>query len=340
MFIRTLSPEDKPAWEALVKRCPESGFMQSWAWSEFKAAQGQSVLRLGIFDGEKLEGGALVYSVESGLSPLQLPHGPVLPWGEPLKAAQCLELLKTRLAEAAGSAGAPLARLEPLLEGALPVCLEKFPRAPLDLAPTPTLLTDISGSDDELLAAMQPKGRYNVRLALRKGVEVGSSAGTEGLEDFYGLFELTSARHGFNGEPLSFFAGLLEKLGPSGAAKLYFARYKGMTLAAAVAVFYGGKATYLYGASAPFLRSAMAPYALHWKIMRDGRALGCRVYDFYGIAPEGQPQHAYSRFTQFKLRFGGRRAVTCGARDLYFYPRLARLLVDTLSKREKGVCNV
>ena len=337
MIIRDLSPEDKPAWEALVKRTPESGFMQSWDWSEFKAAQGQSVLRLGIFDGEKLEGGALVYSVEAGMSPLHMPHGPVLPWRDPLKAAQCLELLKTRLAGAAALAGAPLARFEPLLEGELPALLETFPRAPLELVPTPTLLVDLAASEEEILRAMQPKGRYNVRLAGRKGVEVSCADGAGGLDEFYGLFELTCARHAFNGEPRAFFEGLLKTLGPSGGAKLYLARYKGMVLSAAVAVFYGDKATYLYGASAPFLRSVMAPYAMHWQIMRDARALGCRVYDLYGIAPEGRADHAYSRFTAFKLRFGGRRAVTCGARDLYFYPQLARLLLDTLSK---GACNV
>lgn len=336
MIIRDLSADDKPAWEALVKRCPESGFMQSWDWAEFKAAQGQSVLRLGVFDGETLAGGALVYSTGSGLSPLQLPHGPVLPWKQPLKAAECLELLKNRLAQTAARTGAPLARFEPLLEGELPAFLEKFPRAPLDLAPTPTLLVDLSGSEEELLGAMKPKGRYNVRLAARKGVEV-SAAGPEELEEFYGLFELTCARHGFNGEPLSFFAELLRTLGPSGCAKLYLARYQGMVLSAAVAVFYGGKATYLYGASAPFLRQVMAPYAMHWRIMRDARVLGCSVYDMYGIAPEGQPGHAYTRFTPFKLNFGGRRSLTCGARDLYFYPQLARLLLDTLSK---GACNV
>lgn len=313
--------------------------MQSWDWSEFKAAQGQTVTRLGIFDGENLAGGALVYSVDSDMSPLHMPHGPVLPWREPLKAGQCLELLKTRLAEDAARTGAPLARFEPFLEGELG-CLEKFPRAPLDLVPTPSLLVDISGTDPEMLGAMHPKGRYNVRLAARKGVEVSRVTGAEGLNEFYGLFELTCARHGFNGEPRSFFEGLLKALEPSGCARLYFARYKGMLLAAAVGVFYGDKATYLYGASAPFMRSAMAPYAMHWQVMRDARAAGCRVYDFYGIAPEGQPQHAYSRFTPFKLRFGGRRAVTCGAHDLYFYPQLARLLLDTLSKQEKGVCNV
>jgi lipid II:glycine glycyltransferase (peptidoglycan interpeptide bridge formation enzyme) len=315
--------------------------MQSWDWAGFKAAQGQSVTRLGLFDVETLRGGAMVYSVDSPYAPLLLPHGPVLPWRDAAAAAEGAALLSARLAEMSGAAGAPLARFEPLLEGELPAFLGKLTRAPLDLVPTPTLLVDISGSDNDILSRMTQKGRYNVNLAVRKGVlteAVEPSGGN--IKDFYSLFELTSMRQGFDGEPLSFFEALFGALGPSGAARLYLARYRGILAAGAVAVFYGGRATYLYGASSPFVRQAMAPYAMHWQIMRDARARGCGVYDMYGIAPEGAAAHAYSRFTQFKLRFGGRRAATCGAHDLYFYPQLAALLRNALSGKDKGACNV
>ena len=340
MNIKDLSEESEPAWEDLVKGVPQSGFMQSWRWADFKAAQGQTVARLGLYDGDSLRGGAMVYSVDSPYAPLTLPHGPVLPWDDAAAAAECVELLKTRLAAMSALTGAPVARFEPLLEGELPPCLAGFSRAPLDLVPTPTLLVDISGTDEEILAGMTQKGRYNTRLALRKGVEAGRALPAESLKDFYSLFELTSSRQNFDGEPFSFFEALFAKLGAAGTARLYLARYKGMLLAGAVAIFYGGRATYLYGGSSPFMRSAMAPYALHWRIMRDAREAGCKLYDFYGIAPEGAENHAYSRFTKFKLRFGGRRAVTCGAQDLYFYPQLARMLSEALGKDGKGACNV
>ena len=97
MRITNLSLSNKNAWEKLVTCSPESGFMQSWGWSDFKAAQGQTVTRLGVFDGGELAGGALVYSVGSALSPLLLPHGPVLPWKDPAKAGECLKSSTSRL---------------------------------------------------------------------------------------------------------------------------------------------------------------------------------------------------------------------------------------------------
>ena len=341
MIIKDLSLSNKPAWESLVKASPASGFMQSWDWAGFKAAQGQSVARLGLFDGAELRGGAMVYSVASPYAPLLLPHGPVLPWHDEAATAEGAGLLRAKLEMISAATGSPLARFEPLLEGEAPACLGKLTRAPLDLVPTPTLLTDISGGDETILSHMTQKGRYNVKLALRKGVEVRAvESSGENLRDFYSLFELTSMRQGFDGEPLSFFESLFGSLGPTGAARLYLAHYRGILAAGAVAMFYGGRATYLYGASSPFVRQAMAPYALHWQIMRDAREQGCAAYDFYGIAPEGAVAHAYSRFTQFKLRFGGRHSVTCGAQDLYFYPQLAALLRNALSEKAKGACNV
>jgi peptidoglycan pentaglycine glycine transferase (the first glycine) len=323
---------DEPCWEELVKSSPGTGFMQSWAWSDFKAAQGQTVHRLGIYDGHTLRGGAMVYSVSSPYAPLLLPHGPVLPWGDKDAAAPGAGLLMKRLEELSAVSGAPLARFEPLLEGEVPSLLGKTSRAPLDLSPTPTLLVDITGEDEAILSRMAQKGRYNVRLALRKGVEVRRSSAADGLKDFYSLFELTAMRQGFDAEPLSFFESLFSSREGRGMVRLYLAWYRGMLAAGAVALFYGGKATYLYGASSPFIRSAMAPYALHWRVMRDARDAGCSEYDFYGIAPEDAPNHAYARFTAFKTRFGGRRSRTCGAHDVYFYPRLARLLVDAVGE--------
>ena len=58
MNLKYLSESDKDLWDSLVERVPETGFMQSWAWSLFKEAEGQQVLRLGVFDGKTLCAGA------------------------------------------------------------------------------------------------------------------------------------------------------------------------------------------------------------------------------------------------------------------------------------------
>lgn len=333
MKIASLKKEHFKVWNDLAASSEGSGFMQSWEWSDFKEAEGAKVERLGIFDGGKLIAGAIVYRVETslGVSPLAMPHGPVLPWHEPGKAEACFNLLRQKLAVLAESTGSPVARLEPFISGR-PAFFGDALRAPLDLVPTPTLLVELGKDDAGLLAGMTQKGRYNVRLSEKKGVEVVSSAGGELTGDFYELFELTCARHSFPGEPLGFFTRLMETLGPAGMARVYLATFQGMPAAAAVAVFFGGRATYLYGGTSPFLRHTMASYAMHWRIMRDARDRGFGLYDLYGVAPTDKPHHPYARFSAFKARFGGTMLRTIGAQDLYFYPQLARTLVSRISK--------
>lgn len=58
--------------------------------------------------------------------------------------------------------------------------------------------------------------------------------------------------------------------------------------------------------------------------------------DLYGIAPDDQPDHPYARFSQFKTRFGGRKVGLAGARDLYFYPQLARLWARSAATEESA----
>ena len=331
MKITGLKKEHFKLWNDLAGSSEGSGFMQSWEWSEFKEAEGAKVERLGIFDDGQLIAGAIVYRVETslGVSPLAMPHGPVLPWNDAARAEACFNLLKKKLGSMAERTGSPLARFEPFIFSR-PAFLGQALRAPLDLVPTPTLLVGLGSDDAGLLAAMTQKGRYNVRLAERRGVEVVSSGTNDLTGDFHELFELTCSRHSFNGEPVGFFNRLTDALGPAGMARTYLASYQGMPAAAAVAVFFGGRATYLYGGTSPFLRHTMASYAMHWRIMRDARDRGLRLYDMYGIAPEDQPHHPYAKFSAFKARFGGTMVRPIGAQDIYFYPQLAKTLVSRL----------
>ena len=335
MKIAGLKKEHFKLWNDLAGSSEGSGFMQSWEWSEFKEAEGARVERLGIFEGGALIGGAIVYRVATslGVSPLAMPHGPVLPWHDAARAEAGFNLLKGRLAAIAERTGSPMARLEPFIS-ARPAFFGPALRAPLDLVPTPTLMVELGKDDDGLLAAMTQKGRYNVRLAARKGVEVVSTETNDLTGDFHELFELTCLRHSFHGEPVGFFTGLMNALGPAGMARVYLASYQGMPAAAAAAVFFGGRATYLYGGTSPFLRHTMASYAMHWRIMRDARDKGLKQYDLYGVAPSDQPYHPYARFSAFKARFGGYMVRTIGAQDIYFYPQLAKTLVSRLA--EKG----
>lgn len=324
-------------WEALVRASPASGVMQSLHWAAFRRREGFRVLFLTLRDGERLIGGMIGYAAgEQRAGLLVAPEGPVLPWADEELARAGLRALLAEAERRAPEYGALAIRIEPHLAPPRPGLLRACRRAPLDLLPSETLYLDLARPDDEILAQMRPKGRYNIRLARRHGVAVSEATRPDAVYRFYRVLTEAGTRDDFFVEPLPFFAALAEELCPAGIARFLFAEYAGETVGALLLVTYGDRATYLYGGIGNRQRHCMVGYALQWAAMRRGRELGCRVYDFYGYEPYGAPDHLYAGFSRFKRQFGGRPARFIGAHDYVFLDRLADAVVQAARETVPG----
>jgi len=214
---------------------------------------------------------------------------------------------------------------------------QPFVRAQADIQPPDTVLVDLSGSEEETLAAMKAKWRYNIGLAEKRGVLV-SEAGVQGLDDFYRLLEETGQRDGIAIHSSAYYRALFELCetsGPPVKLRLYIARHESDTLAAIVVLFRGTRATYLYGASSNIKRNLMAPYALQWKAMRDAKAQGCLIYDLFGIPPSADPAHPMAGLYRFKTGFGGTVIHRPGSWDYPCKPLMYRLFSTAEKIRKK-----
>lgn len=175
--------------------------------------------------------------------------------------------------------------------------------------PDHTLVLDLTKSEQELLAQMKPKGRYNIKLAEKKGITIrqagpfNSTRFEKDLKTFYQVLTETTSRDNFHGHDLQFYKNMLENLGTH--ATLYLAEYNNQIIAACLNTFYKDTATYYYGASSNANRHLMAPYLLHWQAIKDAKQKGCKFYDFFGIAPENSKNHPWAGVTKFKKKFGG-----------------------------------
>lgn len=181
-------------------------------------------------------------------------------------------------------------------------------KAPTDILPAHTVFLDLEKANDQLLKKMKPKTRYNIRLALRKGVKV-HDVGHHNLETWYRLYAETAARNGINNQGIGYFRSVLgtQASGSRSPAKvsLLLAEYEGKALAGMVLAMSGGRATYLYGASSSKNRNLMPSYALQWEGIRKAKAAGCQEYDMFGIAPAPDPSHPMYGLYRFKTGFGG-----------------------------------
>ncbi len=334
-------------WEYLVQSNQASGVMQSLAWAQMKRRQGLASQHFGIFEGGELVGGALFYTSKrlNGAGILVAPEGPVLPWNDHNCSTQYLRLLTEECQTYAMNNGIMCMRIEPRLSPPLPALFREFGRAPVDLVPRETLYVDLRRSEEEILAQMKPKGRYNIKIAAKHGVEITEFTGAayskdpanpDSVQQFYDAMAQASLRDGFALESRSFFEHLTAGLLPTKTATILLAKHEDDLLGALLLITYGWRATYLYGGVTNIKRNLMGGYALQWEAMRKARAAGCETYDFYGYVHHRSLEHQYGRFSQFKSQFGGTPKRFFGAHDYFFIENLADAFVKAANEIEKS----
>ena len=188
--------------------------------------------------------------------------------------------------------------------------------------------SDLSGeavarSEDDLLVNMKEKGRYNTRLAQKKGVRVEITKGNDEqapakLKIIYDLYQKTSQRKSISGRDIGYFEKLLSAMPDK--ITLAIAYFENIPLAGSLTILHGGIASYLYGGSGLEHKELMAPYLLHFEVMKYAKAQGCKVYDLLAIAPENKPNHHFANLTRFKQQFGGKSVELIGSYDLILKP--------------------
>jgi peptidoglycan pentaglycine glycine transferase (the first glycine) len=325
------------AWDRFVAAQPETGFMQSSCWAKFRARVGYEHFAVTLKDGDAIVGGALVGKLHyaPGRCFYYIQEGPVVPTDDKATAAQVFDAVLESVERHRRAEDVTVShlRIEPRWQQ-LPDFVRGFeppPRRDDYWEPRHTLCIDLRPSEDEILAQMKPKGRYNVRVARRHGVAVVEDNSSRGVADFLRIQRRTAERQGISVKPRSFFRTLLAELEAEGRVCLYFAEYRGRRLATALVVRFGPRATYFFGGSLVLYRRVMAPYLLHFEIMCRAKAAGCECYDLWGVAPPDQPEHSWRPISEFKRKFGGV--------DLQFVPTLDHVFDAAAYDRYWGIEN-
>lgn len=185
-----------------------------------------------------------------------------------------------------------------------------------NVQPAQTRCLNLDKSEEDLLADMHPKTRYNIRLAQKKGLTV-REGGLDDFDDFWRLMSATSQRDKFRLHSPNHYRRLLTN---NDFIKLLLVEYQGEVLAVGLFSFFAGLATYMHGASSNSNRQLMAPYLLQWRAISMARERSCCLYDFYGIDDQRWPG-----VTRFKAGFGGYILSFPGTYDLILDNRRYRL---------------
>lgn len=143
---------------------------------------------------------------------------------------------------------------------------------------------DLRQSEEELLAAMKQKTRYNIRLAVKKGVTIRQGKESE-LPALYKMYAQTAVRDGFVVRHEEYYLNTWHAFLDADMAKILVAEVEGQPVAALILFHFNGTCRYMYGMSTEQYRELMPNHLLQWEAIRLSKQLGCHTYDMWG-APD------------------------------------------------------
>ncbi len=307
-------------WNELIASLPGPHLLQTWEWAQVKVKYGWQSMPF-VWDPQPTQSGRRplaaamilkrvipVRGLAKRMSVFYIPKGPLMDWNSTSLRQRVLDDLQAF----AKQQGAIFVKIDPDVELGRGVpdagdsveyeqgenvrselCSRgwKFSRDQIQFRNT--VLIDLSRTEEQMLARMKQKTRYNIRLAQKKGVTV--RIGT--LDDMpllYHMYAETSVRDGFLIREEGYYQTVWrtfdqpDSTGQKSSlpfSEPLIAEVDGKPVGAVSMFYFAGQAIYLFGMSRPEHREKMPNYLLQWEAMRRAKAVGCKIYNLWG-APD------------------------------------------------------
>jgi lipid II:glycine glycyltransferase (peptidoglycan interpeptide bridge formation enzyme) len=358
------------AWDAFLSQIPDAHLLQTAAWGQLKSGFGWQAVWVITGEGQPPVGAQVLFRrLPLGLTLAYVPKGPVCGvevglgrensgvlkdhdvgagLGQEdagvLKDHRPAPTLWAEIDAACRKRRAIFLKVEPDLweDAAAGQPPPGFDLSAHAIQPPRTIVVDLGGSEEQILGRMKQKTRYNIRLAMKKGVVVRPCPD---LELFYRLMAATGQRDRFGVHSPEYYRRAYELFQPGGACEILLAEYEGLPLAAVMVFARGSRAWYFYGASADTHREYMATYLVQWEAMRWARKMGCAEYDLWGV-PDCGEEILEASFAQrsdglwgvyrFKRGFGGNLRRSPGPWDRVYQPGLYGLYRMWMDRKASG----
>lgn len=319
MTLAELSPT-LPEWTARIASTSRPNMFQTVELAEIKSQAGWRPRYLDL-DGipvvvheKRAPGHGLVWYA---------PKGPIVADVEELRR------VLPQLAEAGRKAGAFLLKIEPELpddpEVLAALSSMGLIRAGRIQNNVSTVLLDISGTSEELMARLPSRTRNTIRKGAKEGVEIEAAPAEElSYARMWDLWEQVVADQGVFTRDRDYHVGVWRTFCESGSGQLFFARHEGQDIAAAFVAVVGSVANYRDGASVRSRPVRGAAQLLQFEAMRWAQEQGATLYDLCGtphstrLDDPSEPLHGVG---EFKRSFNKEVTDWVGALDLPLRPR-------------------
>ena len=336
LIAREITSGERERWNSFIAHCPVGHIFHTFEWGVYKSKQGWRPRRIIIIE----DGGRIISALpilERSIPLLgqvlwYLPRGPVVDFSDHDLAKETIRILKdlcaaNRVAFARISPDVILdengtAIIELLnAEGMQPALNRQLHKC--------TLRVNLQGDLSNILANMEQRTRYAIKVANKRGVQVERGNSEGDLRLFYQLYQQSLKRKGRNFLPFNYFKGMLEVFAPLGMLQIFLAFYEGMPLSGALILTFSTKCWYMFGGSSLEHRRVNAGQLLQWEVIRWAKATGCSVYDLQGISctPPEKGDPGWGVYL-FKRGFGGERVELIGEFDYIASPVVHKFILN------------
>lgn len=304
-------------------------------WAKFKSHFGW---QNAVIQSEKARAQVLFRTLPFGFSIAYLPKGPIGDNWSDLWQAVDSECKKRK---------AVFLQVEPDLN--LPLddqvaaqFADGFYREESTIQPRRTVIIPLAESEEDLLAAMKQKTRYNIRLAAKKGVAIREGS-PDDLPMLYKMYAQTAVRDNFVIRHEEYYQKTWRGFLQADMAKILIAEVGGEPVSALILFHFNGVSRYMFGMSTDRCRELMPNHLLQWEAVRLSKALGCRTYDLWGAPDVFDASDSMWGVYRFKQGFNGVTARHLGAWDFssrnflyHSYTRVLPKLLDVMRSRGKA----
>ena len=208
-----------------------------------------------------------------------------------------------------------------------------------------TVVLDITGGDEALLARMKKRGRRDVRKALRESpAEVAdeTAQATQDFADYYAVMVETAKRDGFTAAPMSDYTDMIKALGPD-HCRVFAARIDGKVVAWTIMTTHGKTAVYYYASMLTSVRRQHVPDKLLYFAACTLGQEGYEKLDLMGIGNDFAP--SLKSLNDFKTKFAPDTVTIAAGRDIpikkgfYTMLRMVQNARHALKPKKKAKAN-
>ncbi len=315
--------KDKQVWETFLETLKPHSFLQSWKWGEHYEQTGSKIFRVGVFKSGTLVGIALFIKIQARRGDfLVCPHGPLI--RDFVDEEGALAALVRYSSDVGRDEDCDFIRFCPLSKAtdSNRAMYQKlgFSDAPIHMHPELSWILDITKPEDQLLKEMRKTTRYTIKKMEKEGVEIIQSSNPADMEKFWSVYAATFERQQFTPFSKNYLRTEFDLYRKDNQAMFFFGTYGGETVAAAIIIFYNNQAFYHHSGSLAGGGSNVS-YLLQWRVIQEAKRRGCTLYNFWGIAPDDKPRHAWSGLSLFKKGFGGFAEAYVHAQDKPLSPK-------------------